>query len=309
MREGMRTLRNAAGNAAGNVTHNTNLANASQAPRDVQQRAQGAVRHPWYAAVARTGFAAKGVVYIVIGILALETAAHAGVAAPDQRGALLSIYGQPFGKVLLAIVGLGLLAYALTSFIRATIDPEHEGHDIKGIATRIGDAVVGVAYASLGVGALQLALFAHASTGVTKGSNTTTQDYTAKLLAAPAGVALVTLVGLIVAGAAIALAYQAISGHFTRHFSMEQMSEITRRAVTIVGRCGLLALGVVLAITAIFLIVAAWQHNPGQAKGLSGALTTVAQQPFGPALLVVVALGLLAYGVYSFAEARYRRVN
>jgi len=206
-------------------------------------------------------------------------------------------------------VGLGLLAYAATSFIRATIDPEHEGHEAKGIATRIGDVVVGVAYTSLGIGALQLALFAHASTGVTKGSNTTTQDYTAKLLAAPAGVALVTLVGLIVAGAAIALAYQAISGHFTRHFSMDQMSETTRRAVTLVGRCGLLALSVVLGITAIFLIVAAWQHNPGQARGLSGALATVAQQPFGPALLVVVALGLFAYGVYSFAEARYRRVN
>ena len=305
MREGMRNLRN----AAGNISHNTNFGNATQAPREAQQRAQVAVQHPWYAAVARTGFAAKGVVYIVIGVLALETALHSGAAAPDQRGALLAIYGQPFGRVLLAIVGLGLLAYALTSFIRAAIDPEHEGHDAKGSATRIGDAVIGVAYASLGIGALQLAFLAHASTGVNKGSNTTTQDYTARMLAAPAGVALVTLVGLIVAGAAIALAYQAISGHFTRHFALDQMSEVTRRAVTIVGRCGLLALSVVLAITAIFLIVAAWQHNPGQAKGLSGALTTLAQQPFGPALLVVVALGLLAYGIYSFAEARYRRVN
>ncbi|MEO7001984.1 MAG: DUF1206 domain-containing protein [Ktedonobacterales bacterium] len=305
MREGMQSIRH----AAGNVANNTHLANASQTSHAVQQRAGNAVARPWYAAVARTGFVAKGVVYIVIGWLAVETATHAGGATPDQRSALLSLYAQPFGKVLLAIVGLGLLAYAVTSFIRAAIDPEHEGHDAKGTATRIGNAVIGVTYTSLGIGALQLALFAHASTGVNKGSNATTQDYTARLLAAPAGVALVTLVGLIVAGAAIALAYQAISGHFTRNFSMEQMSAITRRVVTIVGRCGLLALSVVLAIVALFLLVAAWQHNPGQAKGLSGALATLAQQPFGPALLVVVALGLFAYGIYSFAEARYRRVN
>lgn len=305
LREGIQSLRHAAESA----THNAHVGNLSQAPRQVQQQAQGAVQHPWYAAVARTGFAAKGVVYVLIGVLAIATATHAGSTAPDQRSALLAIYSQPFGKLLLAVVGLGLLAYAITSFIRAAIDPEHVGHDAKGTASRIGYAVVGVAYASLGIGALQLALFAHASTGVNKGSNTTTQDYTARLLAAPAGVALVTLVGLIVAGAAIALAWQAISGSFTRRLSMGQMSELTRRVVTIVGRCGLLALSVVLAITALFLIVAAWQHNPGQAKGLSGALTTLAQQPFGPALLVVVALGLLAYGVYSFAEARYRQVN
>src|SRR6266702_3440315 len=155
------------------------------------------------------GYATKGVVYLIIGGLAAQLAIGHGGSATDQHGALQTIYAQPFGKFLLAIVALGLLGFAVWCFIQAIYDTEGKGRDAKGIIARIGYAVVGVVFSIIG----------------------------------------------------------------------------------------------------LFLIVAAFQHNPHQAKGLDSALQTLAHQPFGPVLLGIVALGLIAYGVYSFVEARYRRVG
>jgi Domain of Unknown Function (DUF1206) len=114
--------------------------------------------------------------------------------------------------------------------------------------------------------------------------------------------------GLVLAGIAVALGYQAISGRFMVYFKRGEMSSTRERAVLLLGRLGLLALAVIFGIIALFLIVAAIHHNPIEAKGLGGALQQLAQEPFGPLLLAVVALGLMTYGVYSFAEARYRRL-
>jgi len=276
-----------------------------QAKQGATRQSNRAVHHPWYAAVARTGFAAKGVVYVIIGVLALEAAIHAGGTTTDQRGALLTLYAQPFGKFLLIIVTLGLLAYAVTSFVNAILDPERQGHDAKNTLKRIGYAIVGASYLGLAISALQFVLFAHS---IGKSSNTSTQDWTARLLSAPLGVFLVTLLGIIVGIVAVALAYEGVSGHFKRHFEVQKMGPTTQQALTILGYVGMVSQAVVFFIIAIFLVIAAWRHNPGQAKGLGGALSALAQQPFGPWLLGLVALGLIAYGAFSFFEARYRRV-
>ena len=276
-----------------------------QTKQDATQQSNKAVHRPWYAAVARTGYAAKGVVYLIIGLLALEAAVHAGGTTTDQRGALLTLYAQPFGKFLLIIVTLGLLAYAATSFVNAVLDPERQGHDAKNTLKRVGYAIVGASYLGLAISALQFVLFAHS---IGKSSNTSTQDWTARLLQAPFGVFLVTLLGIIVAIVAVALGYEGVSGHFKRHFEVQKMAPTTQKALTILGYAGMLSQAVVFLIVAIFLEIAAWRHSPGQAKGLGGALSALAQQPFGPWLLGLVALGLIAYGAYSVFEARYRRV-
>src|SRR6266571_5148697 len=223
--------------------------NANQAERMARTAATGT----WMSRLARLGYATKGVVYLIIGGLAAQLAIGHGGSATDQHGALQTIYAQPFGKFLLAIVALGLLGFAVWCFIQAIYDTEGKGRDAKGIIARIGYAVVGVAYGALAFGAYQLV----AGTGSGgKSSTTTAQDWTTLLLKQPFGVALV-----------------------------------------------------VFSIIGLFLIVAAFQHNPHQAKGLDSALQTLAHQPFGPVLLGIVALGLIAYGVYSFVEARYRRVG
>ena len=121
--------------------------------------------------------------------------------------------------------------------------------------------------------------------------------------------ALVVFVGLVVIAVALYLFSKAYSAKFRSRLNLATVNAQVRKWAIYAGRCGYAALGVVISIIGIFLIVAAFQHNPHQAKGLDSALQTLAQQPFGPVLLGIVGLGLIAYGVYSFVEARYRRVG
>jgi len=278
-------------------------------PRQVNEAkyaANRAANSKWVSGLARLGYAAKGVVYLIIGGLAAKLAIGQGGAATDQRGALQTIYEQPFGKFLLAVVAIGLLGFALWSFIQAIYDTEGKGRDAKGIIARIGYAAVGVAYAALAFGAYQLV----AGTGnVGQGSTASTQDWTTTLLKLPAGVALVVIVGLVVLGVALYLFAKAYTAKFQRRLNLAGVSAQLRKFVIFLGRFGYGALGVVFTIVGFFLIVAAIQFNPQKAKGLDSALKELLHLPFGPLLLGIVALGLIAYGVYSFAEARYRRVG
>ncbi|TMF41456.1 MAG: DUF1206 domain-containing protein [Chloroflexi bacterium] len=278
-------------------------------PRQVNEAkyaADRAASSKWVTWLARLGYAAKGVVYLIIGGLAAKLAIGQGGATTDQRGALQTIYEQPFGKFLLAVVAIGLLGFALWSFIQAIYDTEGKGRDAKGIIARIGYAAVGVAYAALAFGAYQLV----AGTGnVGQSSTTSTQDWTTTLLKLPAGVALVVIVGLVVLGVALYLFAKAYTAKFQRRLNLAGVSAQLRKFVIFLGRFGYGALGVVFTIVGFFLIVAAIQFNPQKAKGLDTALRELLRLPFGPLLLGIVALGLIAYGVYSFAEARYRRVG
>jgi len=279
-------------------------------PRHVQeakQTARRAATNKWVALLARLGYAVKGVVYVIIGWLAAMLAVGHGGTTTDQRGALTTISGQPFGKFLLVIVTIGLFGYALWSIIQAIFDTEGEGRDAKGIIARIGYAAVGIAYGALAFGAYQLVA---GSGSAGKSSTSSTQDWTARLLHLPFGVALVVIVGLVVLGIAGYLFYKkAYKADFKRHLSLTGLNESMRKGAVFAGRFGYAALAVVFTIVGIFLIVAAVQHNPGEAKGLDSALAELASQPFGPILLGIVALGLIAYGIYSFVEARYRKVG
>ena len=278
------------------------------AGRVANRTARDAASSRWMTMFARLGYAAKGVVYLIIGWLAVQLAIGAGGKATDQRGALQTIYEQPFGKFLLAIVMIGLIGFAIWCFLQAWFDTEGKGNDIKGIIGRLGYAVTGVTYAILAFGAFQLVTRTGTSSA-TKSTTASTQDVTAQLLNHSWGVAMVVILGLIVIGVACYLFARAYTAKFQRRLLLTGLSAQLRRGVIFLGRFGYVALGVVFSIVGIFLIVAAVQHNPHEAKGLDAALRTLIQQPFGPVLLGIVALGLVAYGVYSFVEARYRRVG
>lgn len=258
----------------------------------------------WGETLARYGYAAKGVIYLLMGLLTVRVAIGWGGAPADRTSAIVTIDKEPFGKALLAIIAVGLAGYALWSLVRAALDPEGEGADTKGLLTRAGYAVVGVSYAALALSAVQVVM-GSPSGGST--SDTTSQDWTARLLALPFGPALVVLLGLVVLGVAAMLFHRAYTAHFQQQLDLTHLSGRARDWVVTSGRCGYGALGVVFAIVGIFFIVAALRHNPSDAKGLGGALWELSNQPFGHLLLAVVALGLAAYGLYSFAQARYRR--
>jgi Domain of Unknown Function (DUF1206) len=274
--------------------------------RRAGQDARNIATSKWMVLLARCGYAAKGVVYLIIGAIAVQVAIGARSTVTDQKGAFQTILAQPFGPILLGVVAIGLLGFALWCFIQAAFDTEGKGKKAKGIIARIGYAVVGLSYAALAYGAYQLV--AGSGSGG-KGSNASAQDGTALLLQQSFGPALVTIVGLIVIGVAFYLFYKAYSAKFQATLNLATLYSQLRKAIIALGRFGYAALGVVLGIIGIFLIVAAVQNNASKAKGLDGALQDLAHQPFGPLLLGIVAIGLFAYGLYSLVEARYRRVG
>lgn len=277
-----------------------------KAARNAQQQARNAANSSWARGLARLGYAARGIVYILIGGLAAAVAFGAGGETTDNKGAIEAIHEQPFGKFLLGAVAIGLIGYVLWSFIRAAFDADNKGSDPKGILTRLSYAISGVIYTGLAIAALQLVL-GTGSTG--QNSDATAQDWTARLLNLPFGVALVILGGLLMLGVGGYQFYQAYKAKFKEEFDLSEMDAKWQKGVERLGRFGHAARGVVFGLIGLFLIIAAIRHNPDEAKGLGGALQELTRQPFGPFLLGVVALGLVAFGLYSLALARFRRLG
>lgn len=272
---------------------------------DLQQPARRAAAHPWVEKLARFGFAAKGFVYFVVGLLAAQAALGVGGRTTDTSGALNTIVSQPFGKFLLALVTVGLVGYALWRFVELIFDPEHSGErtEAKHIAQRIGYGFSAIAYSGLALTAVRLIM------GNASSSGDSTQDWTARFMAQPFGRWLVGLAGVVVVAVGLSYLYQAYKAKFQRHFNLHQMGDTERRWVKWLGQFGIAARGVVFSIIGLFLLLAALRQNANEARGLGGALAALAAQPFGPWLLGIVALGLIAYSLYSLIEARYRQIH
>lgn len=274
--------------------------------RKATREGREAATSPAMTLLARVGYTAKGVVYLIIGGLSARVALGEGGSATDRNGALRAIHEQPFGRFLLAIVAIGLVGYGVWSLVQAVVDPEHEGSDARGIAARVGYGIVGLSYAALAIAAVQLVI--GTGNGGTS-SDTTTKDWTARLLALPFGLFLVILVGLIVIGIAGFLFYRSYRADFRKSLALENVGAGGGEWIITLGRAGYAALGVVFGIVGLFLIIAAVRNNARAAKGLGGALQELSRQPYGHAVLGIVAVGLIAYGLFSLTQARYRRLS
>lgn len=259
---------------------------------------------PWITLLARFGYAAKGVVYITIGVLAAYAAFTSGGKTTDSRGAFEEILLQPYGKYLLGAVAFGLAGYALWRFVQAVKDTENKGSGAKGLAFRIGYAVIAFIYIGLAFSAVQLVL----GSGGESTGDSSSREWTATLLSQPFGQYLVGAVGLGFAAAALSHFYKAYTANFREKLMTDQMGEKAEKFALRSGQFGLTARGVVFGLIGAFLIQAALHSNAGEARGLSGALTALGQQTYGQLLLGVVALGLVAYGFYMLVLARYRRI-
>lgn len=253
--------------------------------------------------IARAGYAARGVVYLLIGGLAVLSALGRGGSTTDSRGALETLLGSPGGWVTLVIVGIGLAGHALWRFVQAAADPDGHGTDAKGLIVRIALAVSGVIHVGLSIWAIRRGLgYAVRSAG----DDSQRESWTAWLLGQPFGPWLVGAVGVIIVVAGVAQAIKGWKASFTKRLDM---SESLVHRLTPVCRFGLIARGVVLCIIGSFFLYAGWSYDPGQAGGLSQAFDVVRGLAFGQILLAVVAFGLVAFAVYSFVEARYRRLE
>jgi hypothetical protein len=276
---------------------------AQRVGQQVHQSARKA--SPWLVALGRLGYAAEGVVYALIGILAVQVAIGRGGATTDNKGALTHIAAAPFGRFLLIVVTIGIIGYALWRFLQAALDVDGRGNAAKGIAKRIGYAATGVVHIALAISAVRLLQTGNAGAN----SDTSAKGWTAELLSKPFGQWLVAIVGLVVIGLGGYQIYSGIKAKFREDLTLSGMSATEDRWFTRLGQVGYVARGVVFALIGLFLVVAARRGNPGEAHGLDGALATLAQQPFGPWLLGIVALGFVAFGLFLFAEARYQQMS
>jgi len=271
-----------------------------------ERQARKSVRKasPWLIVLGRLGHAAIGVVYILIGILAVEVALGRGGETTDNKGALARLAEAPFGRFLLIAMTVGLAGYVLWRILQALFDADNEGTDAEGIARRLGYAGSAVAYTVLALSAVQLLRTGSAGKSTTQ----STQDWTARLMDKPLGQWLVGIVGLLVIGLGGYQIYKGYKAEFREDLDLGAIGATEDHWVTRLGQIGYIARGIVFGVIGLFLIVAALHANPGEARGVDSALATLAQQPFGPWLLGAVAIGFIAYGLYMFAEARYRRM-
>ena len=254
--------------------------------------------------LARFGYATKGAVYIIIGILATLAAIDAGGRTTDSKGALRELLNKPFGHILIIAVMAGLFGYAVWRFAEALFDAEGKGNDLKGIAIRAGYAFSGLIHAGLAWSAARLAL----GWGVGDGDEEK-RDWTARVLELPFGQWLVALAGVGFICFGLYQIYKGYKTKFRKRIEVGKMSSGEQTLATRSGQIGFAARGVVFNTIGYFLIRAAFYQNPGEVRGLDGALGALAQQPMGKALLGVVAAGLIAYGFYMFIEARYHHIR
>lgn len=259
--------------------------------------------------LARLGYAAKGIVYGIIGILAVMAAFTAGGQTTGTEGALGFISAQPFGQFLLTLTAIGLFAYAIWRLVEAIKDPEHKGSDAKGIAKRIGYAISGFLYGALAIQAILIVVGSMSQSEASSGGNDSKADWTAWVMQQPFGRWIIGLVGAIIVGVGFYRIYKAYKVKFRRKLNLSELdAEKTTWAIRI-SRIGIAARGVVFALTGLFLLRASAQYDPNEVKGLDGILGTLAAQPYGKFLLGLVAIGLVAYAIYMLIQSRYRRIN
>jgi MFS family permease len=251
--------------------------------------------------LAQSGYVARGVVYLIIGGFACLAAFGSGGGTSDSKDALAALLGAPFGKVLLILVAVGLVGYAVWRAVQAIFDVDGHGTDVKGLAVRGGLGVSAVTHTLLALFAFGL-IFAGIGSGGDGGGK---QGMAATLMSQPFGQWLAALVGLAIVGAGLAQIVKGWKAGFTKYLALDGDKD---RWVMPISRFGLIARGVVFALVGAFFVLAAWQADPSEARGLSGALDAVRSAPFGWALFALIALGLFAFGLYSLVEARYRRI-
>jgi hypothetical protein len=254
------------------------------------------------AGLARAGLAARGAMYILIGVIAVQIAIGSGHHQADRSGAVRLVASSPFGSVILWLLVIGFAGMTLWRLSEAAFGAA--GPDGSKPAKRAANLARGVFYGIVTFGILKYAL----GIGAPSSSDRTSRDLTATALHHPGGQIVVILAGLAFVAGGSYVAYRAVKAKFARRLRMAGTSSATRVFVRRLGQVGGVARGAVFGTVGVFLVIAALSDQPHKAKGIDSALRALAHTPFGPLLLIIVAAGLIIFGVYSFCEARWREV-
>jgi hypothetical protein len=280
------------------VMKNTEDELSSQASR-VATEAGKTIRAavPWLLPLARVGLAAKGVVYLVIGMIAMRLASGTSGARPDAQTAFHWLSHGPFGTMLLLVVALGLFFYAAWRFAEAAFGP-----DADSIKRRVVYAGQGVANAVLAFGALSQLQ------GRSSGGDSA-RRLSGEAMDWPGGEFFVGAVGIALVATGVWQFVRAWRGDATKHLDLSGLGAQAQDAISRLGAAGLMARGVSFGLIGSFLGYAALRQDAGKAKGPGRAIASLLQWPYGRELVAIVALGLLAYGLFMFVEAARRRIT
>ncbi len=249
--------------------------------------------------VARLGLAARASIYLLIGVLAVMLAAGHSGSETDQRGAMQDLNRHAAGHLLLWVIAVGLAGYALWRFSEAAVGVV--GEDRKA-GPRVKSFVRGCIYAFFSFSAFEIVL--GRATGSQAGQQ---ENLSARAMRHGGGRLAVGVVGAVVVVVGLTLVVEGLTRKFEKYLDQGSMAPGTRRVVEVLGVVGTTARGAVFALAGVFVIQAAWDYQPRKAAGLDGALRSLRDTSAGPWLLGVVALGLVVFGLYGFAEARWRR--
>ena len=268
---------------------------------DATQAVQAA--SPALVFLGRAGYAAKGIVFVVIGALAAGVAIGTGGKTTDSRGALHEIGDGPMGTIALVAIGVGLLGYMAWRLVAAATDAEGKGDEPTSLALRAAQAGRGIVYGMLGVQALR------GVDGDAGSQDGAARHWTARLLDMPLGPTLVISTGIGVLGYAAYQLYRAFSDRAKRHLDLAQAGPTVATWIVRLGRFGIAARAVVFAMIGVFLIRAGVREDSGEAGGIAQSLRALGATDHGRIVLSVVAFGLIAYGIYQLATARYRHMR
>jgi hypothetical protein len=267
--------------------------------RDARRHGRQAASSPAMGWLARAGLVSRGVVYAIIGVLALELALGDGGKATNQQGALKTIAHGSSGKTLLVLVAIGLAGYAIWRLTRAAVG--HGAEQSDDTSDRVAALASGIAYAILCVSAIKII------TGSTTGSGTP-KHATSGVLGWTGGPVIVGIAGAALIGVALYQLYKGLAQKFLDDAKTGEMNQSVKKGYTALGVVGHCARAVVFTLIGYGLIKAAVDYNPQKAVGLDGALRNLEHASYGPVLLGLVAVGLVMFAAYSLADARYRKV-
>lgn len=249
---------------------------------------------------ARWGLAARAFVYLLLGVVAISVAAGHSTAETDQWGAMQQLNHREAGHLLLWVVAVGLAGYALWRLSEAAFGVAGEG---RKAGPRLRSLVRGIVYAFLAYTAFTIVLGRPSSSQAGR-----QEDYTARVMGHSGGRLAVGVVGAIIVVVGLALVVEGITRRFEKYLDMSGASPQARRVVELLGVIGTTARGAVVALSGVLVVQAAIEYKPSKAAGIDGALRALRDTPVGPFLLGVAAAGLIAFGIYGFAEARWRRM-
>lgn len=267
----------------------------------VRQPAQRAHNSRWLQWLTRAGFVGYGVLHLAVGWLAVKIAQGEPAAEGDQTGAFQLLERQPTGRAPLVFIVVSLAAMALWQLTLAAVGHQGETGGRR-VTERLVSLARAVVYGALAWSAARVLMRA-AESGAAK-----QEQAIGGLLAQPAGRWLVGLAGLAILGIGAGMAVYGLIRKFERHLRCDEMSARTRKAALALGQGGYLAKGTAYGIVGVLVTQAAVRYDPARARGLDAALRTVAAEPYGMPLLILIAAGVAAFGFFCFFQARYRKI-